>query len=85
MRTSWQMTPGNVYKRLRRKVMDKKMETVVTLVELNDEELKAVAGGFFNGSFTNFSNGGNAPGGNASGTGSNANGSNASGGNSTFA
>lgn len=46
----------------------KDSEKVFTPVELNDEELKAVAGGFFNGSFTNFANGGNAAGGTASGT-----------------
>ncbi len=64
--------------------MDKKMETVATLVELNDEELKAVAGGFFNNSFSTFSNGGNAPGGNATGTNSTATGGTATGGSSNF-
>ena len=49
-------------------------------VELNDEELKAVAGGFFNNSFTTFANGGNAAAGNATGTNSVANGGNAPGG-----
>jgi hypothetical protein len=53
---------------------------VFTPVELNDEELKAVAGGFFNNSFADFANGGNAAGGNASGTNSIANGGNAGGG-----
>ena len=47
---------------------------------------KVVAGGFFNGSFTNFANGGNAHGGNASGTNSIANGCSAVGGtNNSFA
>jgi hypothetical protein len=58
----------------------KESKKVPTPVELNDEELKAVAGGFFNNSFTNFANGGNAAGGNASGTNSIANGGNAAGG-----
>jgi hypothetical protein len=59
---------------------------VFTSVELNDEELKAVAGGFFNNSFTNFANGGNAHGGNATGTNSIANGGLAGGGaNNSFA
>lgn len=58
----------------------KDSKKVFTPVELNDEELKAVAGGFFNNSFTNFANGGNAPGGNASGTNSIANGGSANGG-----
>ncbi len=53
---------------------------VFTPVELNDEELKAVAGGFFNNSFTTFGNGGNAAGGNASGTNSRSTGGNAPGG-----
>jgi hypothetical protein len=55
-------------------------KNVFTPVELNDEELKAVAGGFFNNSFADFANGGNAAGGNASGTNSIANGGNAGGG-----
>ena len=66
--------------------MKKNIKTVSMPVELNDEELKAVAGGFFNGSFTNFANGGNAAGGNAAGTNSVANGGNAPGGaNNSFA
>jgi hypothetical protein len=58
----------------------KESKRVSTPVELNDEELKAVAGGFFNNSFADFANGGNAAGGNASGTNSIANGGNAGGG-----
>jgi len=60
--------------------MKKNIKTVSMPVELNDEELKAVAGGFFNNSFANFANGGNAVGGNATGTNSIANGGNAPGG-----
>ena len=60
--------------------MKKNIKTVSMPVELNDEELKAVAGGFFNNSVANFANGGNAPGGNATGTNSVANGGNAPGG-----
>jgi hypothetical protein len=58
----------------------KESKEISKLVELNDEELKAVAGGFFNNSFSNFANGGQAPGGNASGTNSVAIGGNAAGG-----
>jgi hypothetical protein len=60
--------------------MEKNMERVSTPVELTDTEIEAVAGGFFNGSFTNFANGGQAQGGTASGTSSNANGGQAQGG-----
>ncbi len=66
--------------------MKKNTKTVSMPVELNDEELKAVAGGFFNNSFTAFANGGNAAAGNATGTNSVANGGNAPGGaNNSFA
>jgi hypothetical protein len=60
--------------------MEKNMERVSTPVELTDAETEAVAGGFFNGAFNNFANGGQAQGGTASGTNSVANGGNASGG-----
>lgn len=60
--------------------MEKSTGKIAALVELTDAETEAVAGGFFNGSFTNFANGGQAPGGNAVGTNSVANGGNASGG-----
>jgi hypothetical protein len=64
----------------------KESKEISKLVELNDEELKAVAGGFFNNSFGNFANGGNAHGGNAIGTNSVANGGTAGGGaNNSFA
>jgi len=60
--------------------MEKNIERVSTPVELTDAETEAVAGGFFNGSFANFANGGQAQGGSAGGTNSVANGGNASGG-----
>jgi bacteriocin-like protein len=58
----------------------KESKKIFEPVELNDEELKAVVGGFFNNSFGNFANGGNAAGGTASGSNSVANGGFAGGG-----